>query len=377
GAAVVTDVSASWYHTCAVVGDGKVRCWGSQPFHGHPESDVIGDDETPAAVGDVDVGAAVVTDVSASWYHTCAVVGDGKVRCWGNDSAGRLGYGNSGTIGDDETPADAGDVDVGGPVEGIATGPTQTCANLVDGRVRCWGSNEDGELGYPGSEAIGDDETPAQAGDVDVGGFALQVAAGYHHTCVLLDGGTVRCWGNGTGVDILGEVELGGSAVQIVAGLHHRCALLQGGNVRCWGANYNGPLGYGNYDVVGDNETPAEAGDVDVGGTVLQLAAGDYSTCALLEGGGVRCWGLGDKGELGYGNTETIGDDETPAEVGDIDLGGPAVHIEVGFLHACAVLVGGKIRCWGRGGTGALGYGNLEDIGDDETPASAGDVETH
>ena len=104
------------------------------------------------------------------------------------------------------------------------------------------------------------------------------------------------------------------------------------------------------------------------------LAAGDYATCALLVSGSVRCWGSGTLGELGYGNTNDIGDDETPASAGDIDVGGIVTHIDVGFMHACATLENGAVRCWGRGGTGALGYGNTHDIGDNEAPAAAGDV---
>src|SRR6185369_17045588 len=96
--------------------------------------------------------------------------------------------------------------------------------------------------------------------------------------------------------------------------------------------------------------------------------------CALLEGGTVRCWGSGMQGELGHGNVENIGDDETPASAGDIDVGGIVTNVDAGFLHVCATLESGSARCWGRGSTGALGYGNLQDIGDDETPASAGDV---
>jgi alpha-tubulin suppressor-like RCC1 family protein len=144
--------------------------------------------------------------------------------------------------------------------------------------------------------------------------------------------------------------------------------------VRCWGANHNGRLGYGNHHDIGDDESPAAAGDVPIGGKVTQIAAGEHATCALLESGGVRCWGKGELGELGYGNTEDIGDDETPAEAGDIVLGGKAIHVAVGYLHACAILETGAVRCWGRADPGSLGYGNVQDIGDDETPASAGDV---
>ena len=101
-----------------------------------------------------------------------------------------------------------------------------------------------------------------------------------------------------------GDVDLGGTAVQISAGTQHSCALLEGGSVRCWGGGdfdtYGcaGCLGYGNRETIGDDEAPSSVGDVDVGGRVLQIAAGGDFTCALLEGGRVRCWGDGQRGHL-------------------------------------------------------------------------------
>jgi alpha-tubulin suppressor-like RCC1 family protein len=258
----------------------------------------------------------------------------GSVRCWGKNDHHQLGYASSATIGDDELPTAAGLVDVGGRVTQVATGLAYSCALLSTGKVRCWGDNLSGGLGYPGVTSVGDDETPAAAGDVDVGG----------------------------------------KVTQLVVGMLHTCALLENGKVRCWGSPADGRLGYANANAIGDDETPAAAGDVDVGGKVTQLAAGDYSTCALLETGKVRCWGAGMRGELGHASLSDIGDDETPASAGDIDVGGVVTLVDVGFLHVCVTLDSGSVRCWGRGETAALGYGNLLVIGDDETPASAGDV---
>ena len=386
-------------HTCAVLDPGNVRCWGlgnlGQLGYGNTEN--IGDDETPASAGDVDVGGTVV-QIAGGGHHTCALLDTGKVRCWGAGWAGQLGYGNTENIGDDETPASAGDVDVGGTVVQITAGYVHTCALLDTGNVRCWGGGDGaddncGQLGYVSDDvAIGDNETPASAGDVDVGGAVIQVAAGSHHTCALKDTGDVVCWGYGLygrlgygshesiGDDehpsSAGTVNVGGKVVQITAGGGHTCALLDTGNVRCWGGGHEvgesyGQLGYGNTEAIGDDELPYTAGDVDVGGPVARIGAG-ANTCALLDSGGVRCWGMG--GILGYGNMENIGDDETPASAGDIDIGGNVVQMSVGGGSTCVSLDTGGVRCWGVGMYGALGYGNTEYIGDDETPASAGDV---
>src|SRR5690606_38484965 len=133
-------------------------------------------------------------------------------------------------------------------------------------------------------------------------------------------------------------------------------------------------LGYGNTNNIGDDEHPATAGDVNLGGDVTQLAAGSDHTCAVLKGGWVRCWGSNSAGRLGYGNTNTIGDDEAPASAGDVNVGGPVTQLVAGGKHTCALLENGRVRCWGEGHYAQLGYGNTNDIGDDEHPASAGDV---
>jgi alpha-tubulin suppressor-like RCC1 family protein len=169
-------------------------------------------------------------------------------------------------------------------------------------------------------------------------------------------------------------VDVGGVVVQLAAGWEHTCALLETGVVRCWGFGVAGQLGYGNTDFIGDDEAPATAGDVDVGGVVVQLATGGLHTCALLETGAVRCWGYGESGPLGYGNTSWIGDDEAPATAGDVDVGGVVVQLTAGDVHTCALMGTGAVRCWGEGVSGRLGYGNTSHIGDDEHPASAGDV---
>jgi len=150
------------------------------------------------------------------------------------------------------------------------------------------------------------------------------------------------------------------SATQIAAGGSHTCALLSGGTVRCWGLSSSGQLGYANTNTIGDNETPASAGDVNVGGTVTQVVAGGEHTCALLSGGTVRCWGLSSSGQLGYANTNNIGDNETPASAGNVNVGGTVAQLSAGSIHTCALLSGGTVRCWGSASNGRLGYASAQ-----------------
>ncbi|MEZ5160050.1 MAG: RCC1 domain-containing protein [Marmoricola sp.] len=158
----------------------------------------------------------------------------------------------------------------------------------------------------------------------------------------------------------------------IAAGREHTCAVTSTGAVRCWGYGYYGQLGYGNTTTIGDDETPASAGNVPLSATAVAITAGWYHTCALLSTGDVRCWGYGYYGQLGYGNLHSIGDDETPAS--NVPLGAKATAITAGSNHTCALLTTGDVRCWGHDSYGQLGYGNTHNIGDDETPASAGNI---
>ena len=129
--------------------------------------------------------------------HSCVVISGGHVRCWGGNVDGELGYEHTNHIGDDESPASSANVDLGMGMEArqIAMGYSHACALLADGAVRCWGRNERGQLGYGHTNNIGDDESPASAGNVNVGGTVAQIAAGGRHTCALLTDGAVALLG--------------------------------------------------------------------------------------------------------------------------------------------------------------------------------------
>ncbi|HWB79413.1 MAG TPA: hypothetical protein VG755_30835 [Nannocystaceae bacterium] len=386
----VIEVSAGGSHTCVLTRTGAVRCWGngSDGRLGYALFGNVGDNETPASAGNVTVGGLAIATGTGN-RHTCAIRELGPMRCWGDGADGRLGYANTNDIGDNEAPNAAGDIDTLDSPTAITLGFAHTCAVLESGGLQCWGLGTNGRLGYSSTSSIGDDERPSDVDVVDIGTDVTAVAAGTAHTCAITVDGDVMCWGLGTDGRLgyaneesvgddetpasIGVVDVGGAVTQVSAGDRHTCALLDGGTVRCWGYGFQGRLGYGNGLVtVGDDETPATAGDVDVGGTVTQISVGGTHSCALLEGGTVRCWGTYGLGIPDAGLT--IGDDETPADVGDVDVGGVVVQISAGANHTCAVLEGGTVRCWGTGAEGRLGYGNTNAVGETDTPASAGDV---
>ncbi|MDQ4049417.1 MAG: hypothetical protein M3131_08575 [Actinomycetota bacterium] len=407
-------------HSCAMVAGGSVRCWGysGEGELGYGDTRTIGDDETPGAAGPIDLGAGgTAASISAGHFHTCAQLdADGSVRCWGFGGDGRLGYRGEGNIGDNETPALAGPVNIGAGRRAVAVsaGGSHTCA-LLDGRgdMRCWGYGFYGALGYGGNPNhqngelhppdIGDNEFPGDQPAVSFGSgrTAVAISAGGYHTCALLDGGEVRCWGyagngqlgygkppdaenppNLADPEAVGAVDLGPgrTAVAISAGEVHTCALLDDGSVRCWGFGGNGRLGLGNTASIGDDELPGSVAPALGPGTAVAISAGDSHTCALLRGGAVRCWGFGAGGQLGYGNTNNIGDNEAPDQAGPVDLGPDrtALAVSAGGRHTCARLDGGavSVSCWGHGGNGRLGYCNERDVGDDER-MHLGDAQDH
>ena len=415
------------FHSCAVHA-GALRCWGygGDGALGYANTVSIGDDETPESAGTVQLGAGrTVTAMSAGSVHTCALLDNGTVRCWGFGANGRLGYGSTDAIGDNEAPFTPGPVDLGTEsgvpltATAIAAGDGHSCAILVNGALRCWGFNLDGRLGLGHTNPIGDNETPGSIAPIDLGAgrTAKAVAAGVFHTCAILDDDTVRCWGFGgagrlgyanirsigreparTGdpnstdpalqpVDSIvtaGPVFLGEEnglplkARAITAGYGHTCAILSNGSVRCWGFNGNGQLGYPDVLSVGDDETPGMLPPVDLGPgrTAKAIDAGREQTCAVLDNDTVRCWGWAAFGQLGYGNISIIGDTETPGSVGPVDIGTgrTAAAISAGALHTCVTLDDESVRCWGYGANGRLGYCAEETIGDDEKAGSAGPV---
>ena len=390
----ITAVTAGKFHSCVSTFDSRVRCWGAN-FDGElglGHDRTLGDDEPLTKVPWVRFDDPIVQLESAGdrgSSFNCALSESGLVRCWGSNSTGQLGLGHTKSIGDENVVGGPGhgNVHLGGIVKDIAVGGAQygshACALLVDGTVRCWGGNKAGQLGLGHTSSIGDNELPERSKPADIGGAARDVVAGKHHTCALLETGDVRCWGfNKDGQLGLGHtesvgddelpsasppVDVGFEVGSLAAGRGHTCAVSTSGDVKCWGWNNASQLGYGHTDTMGDDEKPSSLGAVKLGAKAVAVVAGGLHTCALLEGGRVKCWGDNKFGQLGYGHENGVPD---PAVVGDVVLGGPVAKLYAGSYHTCAVLEDDSLRCWGYNKFGQLGLGHTKDVGDDELPAS-------
>ncbi|MEM9517150.1 MAG: hypothetical protein AAGA42_20045 [Actinomycetota bacterium] len=347
----------------------------------------IGDDETPDTYPTVDVGGLRVLEIASGPLHTCASLVGGTMRCWGAQTNGpTLGVPESGggRIGDNEPPTDIPPVSLGGSPSAIAVGERHSCAILTDLSVRCWGEARFGALGYGlGGERednIGDDETPASVGPVPIGGDgrAWKISAGRYSTCVIMFNGDVRCWGQANAIagtsDRIGDDEPasatpvltpaasfgGGTPVAISSGNQASCVITDKDEVWCWGAGRAARLSSGN------NTAPTAApAKVELGGRIpVALDLGFEHACVLFQGGGVGCWGDGGEGRLGYGGTEDIGDDEAALSGGLLDLGAgrTAKAISAGRRGTCALLDNDTLRCWGDGSQGVPGGATTIDI---------------
>lgn len=269
-----------------------------------------------------------------------------------------------------------------GAMSQIAIGDAHTCAVTDDGAVRCWGQSAVGvgQLALGASDMIGD--TPGEQPVVmNLGGTpAVAVSAGAGHTCALLDGGVVRCWGSNGGVlgqgstlpigDSPGEnpvvLPLPAQAKAIMTGGSFTCALLVTAEVRCFGASTFGELAQGNNLTIGDGAgEEAVPVSLGVGRTAVSIAAGDRHACAILDDGSARCWGRNNHGQLGQGNTDPVGDTAGETTVPFPLAGRTARAFALGDSHTCVLLDDGSVRCAGRANSGQIGSGATDSIGDD------------
>ncbi len=327
--------------------------------------------------------SAAAAFVTIGGGHTCSVMTDGTMRCWGRGEFGQLGYGERQSIGDDELAGAGGLVSVPGKVVSADAGEDHTCAVSDRGQVRCWGRNLRGQLGRGGRDNMGDNETVSEMSSVSLGERAIAVAAGFAHSCAVTERGNLFCWGAneagqlgygdttdygllpGERPEARGPVPLGAKAIGVAAGAKHTCALLEGGDVLCWGRGESGQTGRGDRLSWGDTpqRLPATAKRVALGGPAIAITGGDLHSCALMANGTARCWGYGWDGRLGTGSTASIGDDEQVLSVEPIRFATAITSLSAGSQHTCLTTAAGEVSCFGRGSLGQLGRGNADDAG--------------
>lgn len=305
----------------------------------------------------VDLGKdRVPVHVAVGWSHACAVLDDGAAKCWGQNRVAQLGLGDANSRGDDE--GEMGDdlpaIDLGSGVlvADLQAGAGHTCALLSDGRVKCWGKvflpsrAPDQEIGdQPGDMG---DNLPAV--DLSTDARPIILAVGPSESCVVLNDNAVKCWTVIPGAeDELPAVPLDAGVVRSIAvGEGHVCAAFEDGLVRCWGNDSYGQLGSGPRCADGDlecNRPPAVVGGLS---GVRRVAAGRFSSCALRDNGSVRCWG--DRSDAPF---DAVEEEQASGAIFVDPIGADlsAVAIDSNDWSTCVLLDDDRISCWG----GALG----------------------
>ena len=322
--------------------------------------------------------------VSTSGDGTTCIQFEGALRCWGSNGYGELGQGDTAWLGDNPGELPTPDIDVGGAVVDHSVGFYTVCVSFNAGAVRCFGNNDWGSLGINSKTNIGDGPGEMPPADALVGNSVRAIRPGRYHPCAITTNRELRCWGRNTSgqlgqgvadsalgddvgeLPLAGEIKVGFLVADAGGGETHTCARSAEGAVRCWGGNQYGQLGHADaFAVIGDEPGELPAADVELGGPAAQLAVGYLHNCALMQDGAVRCWGFGMNGRLGNESTSSVGLGPGDMPPVPVKLGGPAVQVVVGEAHTCALMENGAVRCFGYNAFGQLGQGHKNDIGDE------------
>ena len=329
GITTATAISLGGSNACALLSNGSVMCWGSNDY-GQLGIGNTTNMYSPVFVNGISTAIAVST--SNSGWHTCAVLSNHSVLCWGYNTRGGLGNGN--------TTKMYSPVFVIGltTAVAVATGNSHSCALLANNTMMCWGDNFDGALG------IG--STTNSYVPVFVPGIttAAAISTGYGTTFSVLSNGSVLCWG----YNDYGELGIGNTttmlsptlisslnATKVVTSHQDSCALLSNGSAACWGRNYG-----------------SSPGLVNLTKNASSIATGSGSfTCAVLTSGGAYCGGSNIYGQLGNSITEF--------QVAPVLLDGDFfAKASCSLDSCCRLLVNGSVACSGSGAYWALGNAN-------------------
>ena len=339
-------------------------------------------------------GSLSVVQIAASSSgssHTCALLSDNTLRCWGYNSTGQLGLGDINARGDNpgEMSYNLPQVNIGvGTISRVEVGGSFSCVLMSTGSVRCWGANTYGQLGLGDTNNRGDgpNEMGASLQDINFGTAqtVVELAVGGYHGCALFDDNTVRCWGfNLNGQLGLGDVENRGddladtllpidlgtskTILHLSLGFRHSCVLFYDGSVKCWGSNGFGNLGQADETTRGDDagEMGTNLPYVNFGTGVLaaQISAGQEHTCIVTTISTVKCWGNNRWGQSGSSPTTEYG--RAPGTMGDNlpTVASSVNSISSGSLQTCVIYLNGLSSCWGgvvQGGS--IGYADVRSI---------------
>ena len=337
----VIGVIASENHTCALLNTTKVKCWGlswrigkqqssgvASPYPSFVKSLYTNQSESDSSA---DLTGAVA--LSATAYNTCAVINDGRVKCWGDTTGGgKVGSGVGYVLlcSSDVYTVSCGsgqtsNVQLTG-VKQLSMSDQTACAVKTDETQVCWGTTN-GVYGYAGSDPPGT-RIYASSADSGTNGAKAMAPSGY-----------TSC----------GLFEISGRAVAV-----------SGGQVKCWGKNGSRALGRGEVitDNTADNYSAANVLDVN---TAIAISGERQAFCGLLFNRTVKCWGDNPNGKASVGALGTSG---TPRLMRTGNLSSAAIEdiyaVSVGGTHICIIIgLTGNVKCSGSNSSGQLGDGTI------------------
>lgn len=365
-------IASGRLHSCGLLAAGTVVCWGDNSYGELGNASIV-ESSVPVqvhGVGNVGVLSGV-TAITAGNGFSCALLATKTVDCWGYGGDGELGGTGSSLV-----PVKVHGVGNVGLLTGVraVTAGNGFASALLAKTVDCWGANTQGELGIHTNKKSATPVAVHGIGNVGVLSGVRAIAAGSADTpCALLVTKTVACWGSNTNgelgnntnagqsvpVNVHGVENIGslGDVTAITgAGSDSSCALIAGGTVDCWG--FDGSLGINS--AAGNSLTPAQVdgiGGVGVLNGATAIVDRSNVPCALITGGTVDCWGFGGGDQLGDG---AEADGNVPGQVDGLNGGilEGATAISAGQLSSCALTTDGSVDCWGTNGNGELGDGN-------------------
>jgi alpha-tubulin suppressor-like RCC1 family protein len=370
-------ISAGEYHACQIKPNGKAYCWGADINGRLGNGAITGSQASPSLVDTTGIAGFIGWKIiSAGEGSTCGIIQDGRAYCWGNDGDGELG--NGAITGNQASPSLVDTTGIAGFIGwlDISTNDNLTCGIIQDGRGYCWGADSDGKLGN--GAITGSKNAPSLIDTTGIPGFVAwsQVYTGEDFACGIVKDGRAYCWGD-DGVGQLGNGAIIGdraspSLVDTTAipgfaawkiidtggdDVEHVCGIIQDGRGYCWGADFDGQLGNG--AITGDQASPSLVDTSGISGFIAwqSIAAGEESSCGIIQDGRGYCWGKDSNGELGNGTTIT-GDQVSPSPIDTTAIpGGSWDAVAVGDEMACGILRTGPSYCWGWDDDGKVGNG--------------------
>lgn len=321
-----------------------------------------------------DTGARLAAvQVATGLVHACALLNSGEVRCWGDNSSGQLGTGDTVQLSQDVDMYEVAKAKLPIKAVDIAGGLTSTCVIGEDSNLYCWGSFDSTILPY--------DDTTGEPRIIQLNPSDINVKSipdTYHqHLCFVTQDDDVRCfWRNGNGqcgagvsnlyltVSLLSDVDLGGAPVSHVSeSFHHTCAHLMNKQVICWGNNYWTRNAQTIIGTQMDDMPPPPLNTSTIGEVDGVFGGGMFTGCFKNNGNRMRCWGKGsDVGLLGVGHNRDI---SPPGERPVVTQGLFFIpsKIAIGYNNVCVLSDARDLYCWGDGETGVNGNGTTYSVG--------------